>query len=64
MSDIADEANEINEILITAALGKRKPSQAFTGHCFNCYEKIDSGHFCDSDCRLDYEKRVKLNNRG
>ncbi len=59
MSDFADEAAAEQDIHLTAALHVRKPSLPITGHCHNCGEPVQSlTHFCDADCRDDYERRM------
>lgn len=60
MSDAADEAQEFEQMRRDIALRKRKPACAYTGVCYNCEAGIDSGLFCDSDCRKDFEQRSKL----
>ncbi|MGI2152609.1 hypothetical protein ACROAK_06980 [Shewanella oncorhynchi] len=63
MSDIADAAAIENEVHVKAALGVRQPSLPFTGRCHYCLTKITgASHFCDTDCRHDYE-RLKANGR-
>lgn len=63
MSDIADVAAIENDIHIKAALGVRQPSLPFTGFRHYCLAKvIGQSHFCDADCRHDYE-RLKANGR-
>lgn len=61
-ADQLDAASELEQLNIEAALanGARQQLQ-FTGKCHNCNEPIATGHFCDSDCRDDYEKRQYQN---
>ncbi|MFZ5001157.1 hypothetical protein ACOY5P_17445 [Enterobacter asburiae] len=39
--------------------GRTRASLPFTGLCHNCSEPLDNVHFCDADCRDDYEKRLQ-----
>ena len=55
MMDDCDKASEQEEMHLNAALLARKPVMAITGFCHNCFAEI-SGHFCDADCRMDWEK--------
>lgn len=61
MADIIDEANELEQLQINAALSSRKKeSMTFIGRCHYCESALLNGHFCDSDCRDDFEKERKL----
>ena len=53
--DDCDKASEQEEMHLNAALLARKPVMAITGFCHNCFAEI-SGHFCDADCRMDWER--------
>lgn len=59
MSDEADVANEEMELTLASARSKRVPSLPAIGQCYNCEEPLKVGVFCDSDCRDDYERRVR-----
>lgn len=58
MADIIDQANELRDLLTSAAVSSRPRPLPFIGRCYNCEEKIGKGHFCDAGCKEDYEKRV------
>ena len=61
MSDCVDVAAVELEAHIHAALAARKPTLPFTGRCHYCAATIgEQQHFCDADCRYDYE-RTKVN---
>ena len=58
MSDIADQAQAVTELLLNAALQNHKHvEEPATGYCRNCDETIAVGRFCDADCREDFIKR-------
>ena len=59
MADIIDEANELADLNIKHALAKRPIPLPFTGFCRNCNETISAGHFCDAECRADFDKRAR-----
>lgn len=66
MADEIDLQQENETLLLEAKLRQRKPEPAPpTGLCFNCEEKLESSdrprRFCDSDCRDDYEQRLRFN---
>lgn len=65
MTDIYDQATEREErdrelaIKVAATPVLQMP---FTGYCYNCEELISQHkHFCDADCRDDWQLRQKLN---
>jgi len=61
MADIIDEANELEQLQITAALASRKKeTMTFIGRCHYCDDPLLNGHFCDKDCRDDFERELKL----
>lgn len=62
MPEIIDQANELVELTIQHALANRAAPIPFTGKCRNCDETINTGSFCDAECRSDYEKRIKREN--
>ena len=53
--DDSDWATKHEELHNNAALAVRKPVMAITGLCHNCFSEI-AGHFCDADCRMDWER--------
>ncbi len=53
--DDCDKASEQEEMHLNAALAARQPVMTITGFCHNCFAEI-SGHFCDADCRMDWER--------
>lgn len=63
MDDI-DRAQAGAEMFLDAALANARramhPTAAETGVCLNCGEVLESGRFCDADCRDDYERREAL----
>lgn len=66
MSDEADQANDLmeQELQYRLAEARRKAAEDGEGcptHCMNCEEPLQhkGPRFCDSDCREDYEKRVR-----
>lgn len=57
MSDVIDDAATALEVQIKAALSVRQPTLPFTGFCHYCESQIQNQqHFCDADCRHDYER--------
>ncbi|MBH3035807.1 hypothetical protein GW643_17260 [Serratia marcescens] len=61
MVDEVDIAQEIENERISRLLANRtRDSLAFIGMCHNCLEPLAEAHFCDADCRDDYEKRVRF----
>jgi|RifOxyD3_1024039.scaffolds.fasta_scaffold12496_2 hypothetical protein len=64
MTDEIDRACEAEEWFRSQALDNRQvmaDAMPFTGQCYNCELTIDSGSFCDVDCRDDYDLREKQN---
>lgn len=63
MVDEVDIANAVEleriENLLTNRTSERLQS---IGLCHNCLEPISQAHFCDVDCRDDYEKRLWFRN--
>lgn len=61
MADEIDIAQEKNELLLSNAIAAaRRAVDALpsTGLCHNCGEEVsDNRHFCDADCRDDWQKR-------
>ncbi|WP_445772894.1 hypothetical protein [Shewanella sp.] len=63
MSDVADNAAKEAELHFAAALKVRKPVLPFLGFCHYCIEPLGpTNHFCDADCRYDYE-RLAINGK-
>lgn len=63
MSDDADRAEARQEEVMSDALAKvrRAGGLPYTGACHNCGDITGGGRrFCDSDCRDDYQRRIKL----
>ena len=61
MADDVDITNERMEQLNELTLKHLRqaisaPTLIATGHCHFCHEKIQSGQFCDADCRDDHKK--------
>ena len=57
--DQIDQAQEIiNESIKVAVANATAAPQEIPniGACHNCREPLDSGLFCDEDCRDDWEK--------
>lgn len=61
--DIADLAQEIEHLPVTAAIAAaRNHTDTIPpcGQCYNCQASVPDGHrFCDADCRDDYTKRAR-----
>ncbi|UAL42152.1 hypothetical protein K8B83_14845 [Shewanella inventionis] len=63
MSDAADNAAKEAELHFAAALKVRRPVLPFLGFCHYCIEPLGpTSHFCDADCRYDYE-RLAINGK-
>lgn len=62
MADNIDTAQEQESIFLQAALSKRNPSLTFKGQCHWCDQKVPvNTHFCDADCRQDFDQHRRLN---
>lgn len=61
MADIADIANDHNEMMLNAIVANRKPVEIkHYAVCRNCLSTENNGNqFCDKDCQDDFEKRNK-----
>ena len=58
--DFADDAQFRTEAHIDAALKRRQTlTVPFSGFCLSCKEPVGKRRFCDSNCREDYEARLK-----
>ncbi len=67
MSNEADDAQVISDLLLSASLSARAPTLPHTGLCYNCREPIQEGAFCGPDedgdpsgCREDWELRNRV----
>ncbi|MGO2143616.1 MAG: hypothetical protein ACTH4K_08735 [Serratia bockelmannii] len=61
MADDADVANEVEMERINRLLANRtRETLCYIGMCHNCLELLTEAHFCDADCRDDYEKRLRF----
>lgn len=54
--DIVDQAQKHEQLIIDEALSKRHEAIPFTGLCHYCTDAIETGNFCDADCRDDFEQ--------
>lgn len=63
LADVADVAGRVADLMLQADLAQArqcKPVAEATGFCLNCTEPLPDGvRWCDSDCQLDWEKRMK-----
>ena len=60
MDDI-DRQIERDSFFLEKSIAVRMPVPLPTGRCLNCDEPVRSPSFyCDSDCRDDHEKEVRL----
>ena len=60
MADSADEAADLHELVMSISIANTKVkvfTRPHTGNCYNCYQSISDGGFCDTDCRDDFEMR-------
>ncbi len=58
--DEGDLASQAEQSRMAQLLnGRTRASLPVTGRCHNCNESLDNAHFCDADCRDDYEKRLQ-----
>lgn len=66
MADDIDRARERESMDRERAIAAACARQAlpYTGACHNCDAALEPPlHFCDSDCRDDYQKREKAGRR-
>lgn len=57
MSDIADRAQQENDLHLSLQLKHRKPTLQAKGRCHWCDSPVEANaHFCDAECRGDYEQ--------
>ena len=61
MADIIDQANEVAEIHLKAALSQRMlEGPRAKGQCHNCgYPLLEPYRWCNDDCKEDWEKRQR-----
>ncbi len=58
--DVFDKASEVELRDRRLALLQRKPTLPYINQCHNCEETVpETAHFCDADCRDDYERRER-----
>lgn len=59
--DILDQADEVIEMTLANQITDVRRTAKYlptTGFCHYCYSPVDkSQHFCDADCRDDYDQR-------
>jgi len=61
MSDLFDQASALEQHTLEVALTHRKPSLPYVGKCHWCSSPVPANaHFCDHDCRADYEKNLRI----
>ncbi len=61
MVDDVDIASEVEMDRINRLLASRiRETLSYVGMCHNCLEPLAEAHFCDADCRDDYEKRLRF----
>lgn len=61
LMDDVDLAHEIEVERIDRLLANRiRDTLSFIGMCHNCLEPLPEAHFCDADCRDDYERRLRF----
>lgn len=62
--DIGDYANEINDLHLERSLKNLKvETKAYSGFCLSCHEPVKEARYCDSDCRIDHERMLRLHRR-
>lgn len=58
--DEVDQACLAEKMRLSQLLHSRtRASLPLTGLCHNCWAPLKGVHFCDADCRDDYEKRLQ-----
>ena len=64
MPDLFDAASALEQHSLEVALTHRKPTLKDIGRCHWCDEPVQPGaHFCDPDCRDDYQKSQHMSGR-
>lgn len=63
MADDLDRAQQESELMLSIQLRQRKSALAATGCCHWCEGALqsDTGHFCNADCRDDFEMYRRRN---
>nr|DAV09139.1 MAG TPA: DNA-directed RNA polymerase subunit alpha [Caudoviricetes sp.] len=62
MPDLFDQEAALEQLTIDAALSHRKATMPYIGKCHWCEEPVQANaHFCDSDCRDDFEQYKRRN---
>lgn len=58
--DTADYAADYAEIFTEKALSKIKIKEIpYSGKCLNCGDSCGQQRYCDSDCRIEHENKIK-----
>lgn len=61
MTDVIDQAQELEEMQRQAAINNRSSRYHYTGMCWNCCEPLEHGSFCPGgECQEDFEKRERM----
>jgi len=64
VSDEADQAQDAQDKMLSAALKKRNPVLEKIGVCHFCEQPVGlNALFCDSDCSKDYEAELAWKKR-
>lgn len=62
MADLIDNAQEQEAVFLKVALSNRPASLPYRHKCHWCDEPVGPiAHFCDADCRQDFEQNRRLN---
>ena len=62
--DEVDLASQAEQMRLEHLLRSRtRTSLPMTGLCHNCSDLLKDVHFCDADCRDDYDKRQQFHLR-
>ncbi|MFZ4171374.1 hypothetical protein ACEV60_22390 [Enterobacter ludwigii] len=62
--DEVDLASQAEQMRLEHLLRSRtRGSLPMTGLCHNCSAPLKDVHFCDADCRDDYDKRLQFHLR-
>jgi len=61
MADLADKANDLQELELQNILKKQSniPKIPFSGSCLSCDEPLSQARYCDSYCRENHEKKLR-----
>ena len=61
MTDVFDQATELEEKQREIALSFRNPKLTPYGACYNCGEQLLGNMvLCNSECREDYDARLRM----